>query len=54
MILRHENEHALRHALIARGEPLMLDDGIAKVEEGITTLRELLRTGTLLPDYKSV
>ena len=54
MILRHENEHALRHALITRGEPLMLDDGIAKVEEGITTLRELLRTGTLLPDYQSV
>jgi general secretion pathway protein E len=54
MILRHEDEHALRRALMERGEPLMLDDGLAKVEEGITTLRELLRTGTVLPGYKSV
>lgn len=54
LILRHEDEHALRHGLIERGHPLMLDDGLAKVEEGLTTLRELLRTGTLLPGYKSV
>lgn len=54
MILRQEDEHALRHALIERGHPLMLDDGLAKVEEGQTTLRELLRSGTLLPGYKSV
>ncbi|WP_404366040.1 ATPase, T2SS/T4P/T4SS family [Marinobacter sp.] len=53
MILRHEDEHALRHALIERGHPLMLDDGLAKVEEGQTTLRELLRSGTMLPGYKS-
>lgn len=53
-ILRHEEEHALRLSLREREHPLMLDDGLAKVEQGITTLRELLRSGTLLPGYKSV
>ncbi|WP_438970093.1 GspE/PulE family protein [Methylophaga sp.] len=52
MILNHEDEHALRRTLIKRGHPLMLDDGLAKVEKGLTTLRELLHTGTLLPGYK--
>ena len=52
MILNHQDEHALRHALIERGEWLMLDDGLAKVEEGQTTLRELLHTGMLLPGYR--
>lgn len=52
MIMRHEDEHTLRHALIERGEALMLDDGLAKAEEGLTTLRELLHTGMLLPGYK--
>jgi len=49
LILSHVDEHTLRHALIERGEQLMLDDGLAKVEEGLTTLRELLHTGILLP-----
>ncbi|MBD3635630.1 MAG: type II/IV secretion system protein [Methylophaga sp.] len=52
MILNHEDEHALRHALIERGEMLMLDDGLAKVEEGLTTLRELQHTGMLLPGFR--
>ncbi|SFR48085.1 general secretion pathway protein E [Marinobacter daqiaonensis] len=51
-ILRQEDEHSLRHALIERSHPLMLDDGLAKVEDGQTTLRELLRTGVLLPGQK--
>ena len=51
-ILRQEDEHSLRHALIERGHPLMLDDGLAKAEEGLTTLRELLRTGVLLPGQR--
>jgi general secretion pathway protein E len=52
MILNHEDEHALRHALIEPGEMLMLDDGLAKVEEGLTTLRELQHTGMLLPGFR--
>ncbi len=53
MIFNHENEHTLRHALMDRGERLMLDDGLAKAEEGLTTLRELLQTGMLLQGHKS-
>lgn len=52
MILNHEDEQALRQTLIERGEMLMLDDGLAKVEEGLTTLRELLHTGMLLPGFR--
>lgn len=52
MILNHEDEQALRQTLIKRGEMLMLDDGLAKVEEGLTTLRELLQTGMLLPGFR--
>lgn len=47
-ILRHEDEQSLRHGLVERGQALMLDDGLAKVQEGQTTLRELLRSGVLL------
>jgi general secretion pathway protein E len=50
-ILRHEDELSLRHSLIERDQPLMLDDGLAKVEQGFTTLRELLRTGVLLSHH---
>ncbi|MDX1678542.1 GspE/PulE family protein [Arsukibacterium sp.] len=49
MILRHENEHAMRQALQNRDVPLMLDDGLDKAAQGLTTLRELLRSGTMLP-----
>ncbi|MEQ9463517.1 MAG: ATPase, T2SS/T4P/T4SS family [Haliea sp.] len=52
-ILSHVEEHSLRHSLIERGHPLMLDDGLAKVAAGVTTLRELLRSGTLLPGSSS-
>jgi type II secretory ATPase GspE/PulE/Tfp pilus assembly ATPase PilB-like protein len=49
MILAHEEEQALRYSVSERGTPRMLDDGLAKAAEGLTTLRELLRAGTLLP-----
>lgn len=52
MILAHEEEQALRYAVTQRGGRLMLDDGLEKVDEGLTTLRELLRAGTLLPTHK--
>lgn len=52
MILAHEEEQALRYAVTKRGGHLMLDDGLAKASEGLTTLRELLRAGTLLPTHK--
>lgn len=48
-ILRHEDEHSLRRALTERELPLMLDDGLTKVDEGQTTLRELLRAGVHAP-----
>ncbi|NMT63843.1 GspE/PulE family protein [Marinobacter orientalis] len=47
-ILRHEDEHSLRQALVDRGQSLMLDDGLVKAQNGDTTLRELLRAGVLL------
>lgn len=50
-ILRHEDEQGLRHGLVERGQMLMLDDGLAKVDQGQTTLRELLRTGVLLSHH---
>lgn len=52
MILAHEEEQALRYAVTQRGAHLMLDDGLAKAGEGLTTLRELLRAGTLLPTHR--
>ena len=47
-ILRHADEAILRRALLERGEVLMLSDGLAKAEAGITTLREVLRMGAIL------
>lgn len=47
-ILHHEDEQSLRNGLVERGQMLMLDDGLAKVDQGQTTLRELLRSGVLL------
>ena len=49
LILRQADETRLRTALRARGEVLMLQDGLDKAEEGITTLREVLRMGAILP-----
>ncbi|QTF91436.1 ATPase, T2SS/T4P/T4SS family, partial [Halomonas sp. BM-2019] len=49
LILRHADESRLRRALVARGETLMLQDGLNKAEQGITSLREVLRMGALLP-----
>ncbi|WP_192034493.1 ATPase, T2SS/T4P/T4SS family [Halomonas sp. YLGW01] len=48
-ILRHIDEHKLRHELHARGERLMFRDGLDKAERGVTTLGELFRVGALLP-----
>ncbi|MCE9665099.1 Flp pilus assembly complex ATPase component TadA [Halomonas sp. M5N1S17] len=48
-ILRHDDEAILRRGLVERGEVLMLSDGLAKAEAGITTLREVLRMGAILP-----
>lgn len=50
-ILRHEDEHSLRQALTDRGQRMMLDDGLAKVEKGDTTLRELLRAGVMFTGH---
>ncbi|EWG98470.1 hypothetical protein Q427_30275 [Halomonas sp. BC04] len=47
-ILRHADEAILRRALLERGEVLMLSDGLAKAEAGVTTLREVLRMGAIL------
>ena len=52
-ILKHEDEHSLRQALNDRGQQMMLDDGMAKVESGETTFRELLRTGVMFSGLRS-
>ncbi|MGM0915571.1 MAG: GspE/PulE family protein [Pseudomonadota bacterium] len=49
LILRQADETRLRSALVERGEVLMLQDGLDKAEEGITSLREVLRMGAILP-----
>ncbi|MGJ7457527.1 ATPase, T2SS/T4P/T4SS family [Halomonas sp. RA08-2] len=49
LILRNADESRLRRALLERGETLMLQDGLTKAEQGITSLREVLRMGALLP-----
>nr|WP_296752062.1 ATPase, T2SS/T4P/T4SS family [Thioalkalivibrio sp.] len=48
-ILRHEHEHILREGVAKRGQRLMVDDGLAKAEAGLTTYRELFHAGVLLP-----
>ncbi|UYG02199.1 ATPase, T2SS/T4P/T4SS family [Halomonas sp. LR3S48] len=47
-ILRHADESELRRGLIERGVELMLADGLAKAEAGITSLREVFRMGAIL------
>ena len=49
-ILRNEPEDALRKRLANRGQPLMLDDGLRKAEQGLTTYQELSHAGVLLPE----
>ncbi|WP_404297893.1 GspE/PulE family protein [Halomonas sp.] len=49
LILRHADESQLRRGLLERGETLMLQDGLNKAEQGITSLGEVLRMGALLP-----
>jgi len=49
-ILRHENEDKLRKDLAGRGQRLLVDDGLSKVERGLTTYRELFRAGMLLAE----
>jgi general secretion pathway protein E len=52
-ILKHEDEHSLRQALNDRGQQMMLDDGMAKVESGETTFRELLRAGVMFSGLRT-
>ncbi|MBA2778701.1 ATPase, T2SS/T4P/T4SS family [Billgrantia kenyensis] len=47
-ILRHADESELRRGLHDRGVRLMLEDGLAKAEAGITSLREVFRMGAIL------
>ncbi|MFQ3788213.1 GspE/PulE family protein [Halomonas sp. A29] len=47
-ILRHADESELRRSLLERGARLMLVDGLAKAEAGITSLREVFRMGAIL------
>lgn len=47
-ILRHADEAELRRHLLERGVTLMLADGLAKAESGITSLREVFRMGAFL------
>ncbi|GAA0621649.1 GspE/PulE family protein [Halomonas beimenensis] len=47
-LLRHADENQLRHALIERGETLLLEDGLAKASQGVTSLAEVLRMGAIL------
>ncbi|WP_111414198.1 GspE/PulE family protein [Billgrantia lactosivorans] len=47
-ILRHADESELRRSLLERGVDLMLADGLAKAEAGITSLREVFRMGAIL------
>ncbi|WP_290790398.1 GspE/PulE family protein [Halomonas sp.] len=49
LILRNADESRLRRALLERGETLMLQDGLTKAEQGLTSLGEVLRMGALLP-----
>lgn len=44
-ILRHADESELRRSLLERSAELMLADGLAKAEAGITSLREVFRMG---------
>ncbi|MGQ4880259.1 GspE/PulE family protein [Billgrantia sp. LNSP4103-1] len=47
-ILRHADESELRRHLLERGMSLMLADGLAKAEAGVTTVREVFRMGAML------
>ncbi|MFW6346649.1 MAG: type II/IV secretion system protein, partial [Halomonas sp.] len=49
LILRQADETRLRRSLVERGETLMLQDGLDKAQAGVTSLREVLRMGALLP-----
>lgn len=46
-ILDHRDVHALRQRLADKGQRLLLDDGLAKAEQGLTTYDELFRAGLL-------
>jgi general secretion pathway protein E len=48
-ILGHQDESSMRRDLAHRGQRLMIDDGVSKVEQGLTTYRELVRAGILFP-----
>jgi type IV pilus assembly protein PilB len=43
LVSRHATERALQRASAAAGARFLLDDGLAKVREGLTTVEELLR-----------
>jgi len=43
LVTRHATERALRRAASSAGARFLLDDGLAKVRQGLTTVEELLR-----------
>jgi general secretion pathway protein E len=45
LILQHADEHTLRRRLRKQGMPTLLEDDLAKVAEGITTLAEMFTVG---------
>lgn len=53
-IAGHADEFELRQYLIERGFRLMLDDGLEKVADGLTSIEELIRVGTLGPAIHSL
>lgn len=50
-ILRHANELSLRKTLSNEHHPLLLQDGLLKAEQGLTTFSELQGTGTSSQGY---
>lgn len=48
-IMKHVDEFELRSRVMSRGNKIMLEDGMDKVQRGITTVDELIRVGALGP-----
>jgi hypothetical protein len=46
-IVRHRPTHELRHSLSERKHRFLLDDGMAKVRDGLIALADLRRLGAL-------
>lgn len=48
-ILDHRDDRGLRQRLSDKGRRMLLDDGMDKAEQGLTTYDELFRAGLLSP-----